>query len=433
MSLHEDLLRSLEKRGISEPTPVQEKTIPAALEGKDLAVSAETGSGKTVAFLLPLLHRLLTTEDRKGGTRALVLVPTRELAKQILDELLATASYTQIKADMIIGGESFPAQRKILQRNPEVLIATPGRLLAHLNAGDSFLEDLEVLVLDEADRMLDMGFSDEVLQIVYLSNPNRQTMLFSATLTQKGLRHVIDEVLTEPQTIRLNRVQDKHENIRQQIILADDDAHKLDILDAILKEESYRKALVFTNKKVHADRVAGIIQAKGHRTAVLHGDLDQKERARVMKLLRDGKINVLVATDVAARGLDVEGVDLVVNMDVPRKGHDYIHRIGRTGRAGEKGLAISLVSSTEWNLMASIQRYLKQRFEQRVIKGLEGSYRGPKKLKSSGKAAGSKKKKRKLKTGAKPKAGAKKSPRKKVRLKTGARPKTQKSADKSAD
>lgn len=410
-----------------ELTPVQEKTLPLALQGKDLVVSAETGSGKTVAFLLPLLQRLLTSEDRRGGTRALVLVPTRELAKQILDELLATASYTRIKADMIIGGESFPAQRKILQRNPEVLIATPGRLLAHLNAGDNFLEDLEVLVLDEADRMLDMGFSDEVLQIVYLSSPERQTMLFSATLTQKGLRHVIAEVLNEQETIRLNRVQDKHENIQQQIILVDDDAHKLKILDALLSQETYRKALVFANKKIHADHIAGIIQAKGHRTAVLHGDLDQKERARVMKLLRDGKINVLVATDVAARGLDVEGVDLVVNVDIPRKGHDYIHRIGRTGRAGEKGLAVSLVSSVEWNLMASIQRYLKQRFEARAIAGLEGSYRGPKKLKSSGKAFGSKKKKSKarLKTGAKPKAKSPKSKastRKKVRLKTGARP-----------
>ncbi len=416
---------------MTEPTLVQQEAVPAGLEGKDLLVSAETGSGKTIAFLLPLVQRLLEAPDSRGGTRALILAPTRELAKQIHDDFLAVASYTQLKVGVIIGGESFTSQTQLLRRNPEVLVATPGRLLEHLNAEADLLSELEVLVLDEADRMLDMGFSEDVLRIADMSSATRQTMLFSATLTQKGLKDVIAEVLTDPVVIRLNNVQDKHENIKQQIIVADDDAHKLKLLDGLLSEESYRKALVFSNKKITADHIGGIIQGKGHRTAVLHGDLDQKERSRVMGLLRQGKVRVLVATDVAARGLDVEGVDLVVNFDVPRKGHDYIHRIARTGRAGEKGLAVSLVSSNEWNLMAGIQRYLKQTFQRRTIEGLLGSYKGPKKLKASGKAAGPKKKKNKLPTKAKAKAAIK-SPRKRVKLKTGARPKADgKSAEKT--
>ncbi len=391
LALHPDLLKGLEKQSLTEPTEVQSAAIPVALTGVDLLVSAETGSGKTLAFLIPTFQRLLVQEDNKRGTRALVLVPTRELASQVYDECMALGSYTQLKFGVITGGESSQKQRALLRKNPEILVATPGRLVDLIGQDAAYLDTLEVLILDEADRMLDMGFSADVLTIAAACGSERQSLLFSATLDNKEVMKVAAHALREPKTIKLNSIRDKHENIDQQVMLADDYAHKVKLLHALGKEDLSKKTLVFVNKRITADQLNLDVRKTGLRAAALHGEMDQAARKQVMKRFQDGVINVLVATDVAARGLDVSDIGLVINFDIPRNGHDYVHRIGRTGRAGERGLAVSLVIHAEWNVMAGIERFLGQRCEKCLIRGLEGSYKGPKKVKASGKSAGKKK------------------------------------------
>lgn len=391
--LHENLLKALDKLGFESTTPVQEQAIPPALKQQDMLVSAETGSGKTVAFLLPLLDRLLSNKAPRSATRALILTPTRELARQVLKHCNDLIGFTHLKADVITGGADYKYQAALFRRNPEIIIATPGRLLEHLEKGSADMSDLEVLVLDEADRMLDMGFSEEVLTIASACRPTSQTLLFSATLNHQGIKRVASKILDDPFEVTLSTHRDQHSAIKQQILLADDNSHKQRLLTWLLSHETFEKALIFTNTKVLADELGAFLQQHNQNVAVLHGDMKQDERNKVMDRIRRGHINVLVATDVAARGLDVKGIDLVINFDMARAGDDYVHRIGRTGRAGRQGLAISLIAHTEWNLMASIERYMRQSFERRTIKELKGRYKGPKKLKSSGRAAGSKKKK----------------------------------------
>ncbi|WAK00327.1 DEAD/DEAH box helicase [Methylobacter sp. YRD-M1] len=393
LALDEHLLTALSKLGFEQPTSTQMQAIPPALNHKDLLVSAETGSGKTAAFLLPTLHHLLTIPAFHAGTRALVLAPTRELARQIFQQCRQLCEFSGLQAGLITGGDDFKQQQKTIRRNPDIIIATPGRLLELLEQDQPNLDDLEVLILDEADRMLDMGFSDDVLTIVERCNTKRQTLLLSATLAHQGVMKIAKQVLKKPEVIALNSLHDEHGNIEQQIVLADDSEHKQKLLAWLLLNEIYDKALVFTNTKIQADSLRGPLRGQKLRVGVLHGDMDQKDRNRVLELYTQGDINILIATDVAARGLDVKGIDLVINFDMPRTGIDYIHRIGRTGRADELGLAIALVKSTEWNLMAGIERFLKQKFKRRTIKEMEGKYKGPKKLKASGKAAGSKTKK----------------------------------------
>jgi len=402
--LDEFLMKALAKLDIDQPTPVQAKTIPYALEKTDLLVSAATGSGKTVAFLLPTMQQLLQNPDTQSGTRALILVPTRELAQQIYGQCVALGSYTQLTFGLVIGGESFSRQKAMFRKNPEIIIATPGRLIDHLDNDNPYFDDLEVLILDEADRMLDMGFSDDVLAIAARCNDERQTLMFSATLGHSGVRGVAAQLLRDSIVLTLDTVRDKHENIRQQIVTADDDAHKVKLTAWLLKEEKPEKALVFVNKKTQTESLAGHLRHVDIYTAYLHGDMDQHQRAHVMRRFHDGKIQVLVATDVAARGLDVKGIDLVINFNMARNAKDYVHRIGRTGRAGEAGLAVSLIDHNEWNIMSGIERYLKQTFERRRIKELQGKYSGPKKIKASGKAVGAKKKKKTPKDKAKMKA-----------------------------
>ncbi|WP_428604181.1 DEAD/DEAH box helicase [Sedimenticola sp.] len=392
LPLHPRLLQTLDDLGLNEPTPIQQQAIPLALEGQDLIASAETGSGKTFAFMLPTLDRLLNTPAPDSGTRVLILVPTRELAHQILKQGEKLIKGTRLQIGLITGGESFKYQRALFRKNPEIIVATPGRLLEHLEQGTPDFQGLEVLILDEADRMLDMGFSDDVLSITGQCNSERQTLLFSATLSHRGLKGIIDTLLRDPAVITLSTVRDRHGSITQQIIPADDKIHKKNLLAWLLQNETFDKALVFTNTKLQADALGPELRKQGLRVGVLHGDMTQDERNQMMGLLRQGTIKTLVATDVAARGLDIKGVDLVINFDMARSGKDYVHRIGRTGRAGEQGLAISLISHQEWNLMTGIERYLKHEFERRLIKEIAGKYRGPKKLKRSGKAAGGKKK-----------------------------------------
>ncbi len=390
--LHRHLLQAIERLGFTEPTPVQEEVIPLALEQADLRITAETGSGKTLAYLLPLLQQLFSLRRRGKESRALVLLPTRELATQVYAVCRELIRDSGMRVQLVTGGENFGEQLKQLQQPPEVVVATPGRLLKLVEQEGIDLSQLEVLVLDEADRMLDMGFSDEVMALVAQCGPNRQTILLSATLGSKGLRGLADALLTAPQEVVLSAVQERHSAIRHQVILADDEAHKLRLLEWLLRNEAFERAIIFANSREQVNRVGGALTATGLRVGVLHGDKDQAQRRRVMSLLHARAFDVLIATDLAARGLDVEGVDLVINFDMARRADSYVHRSGRTGRAGREGLAISLVEPAEWNLKASVERYLRQQFEPRTINELRGSYRGPKKLKASGKAAGGRKK-----------------------------------------
>ncbi|MCP4288149.1 MAG: DEAD/DEAH box helicase [Gammaproteobacteria bacterium] len=403
LSLHKLLQKILGEKDFQLPTPVQEQVIPLALAGRDLLVSAETGSGKTLAFVLPMLDRFLRRAAPGSGIRGLILAPTRELARQVFKQCQQYMKPTRLQVGLIMGGETFKYQRAMLRKNPEIIIATPGRLLEHFEHGNPDLRCLECLVLDEADRMLDMGFSEEVLAIVAACNPNRQTLLFSATLKHRKLSSITDNLLNDPETVILSTARDQHSSIQQQIITADNVKHKSELTSWLLHNEAFDKALIFCNKKIQADSLGAFLRYKKHRLGVLHGDMDQERRKHVLQQLRSGTISILVASDVAARGLDVTGIDLVINFDMARNGDDHVHRIGRTGRAGRQGLAISLISEPEWNLMSSIERYLRLHFQRRTIESLAGSYRGPKKLKESGKAAGSKKRKRTAEKKVKPK------------------------------
>lgn len=387
------LLTGLEQLEISQPTDVQSQVLPLAMQGRDVQVCAETGSGKTLAYLLPILEKLLQKDAPNASTRALILVPTRELARQVFKTATHFCDLTHLNAGLLTGGDDFRYQSSMLRKNPEIIVSTPGRLVDHLKRESADLSDLEFLVLDEADRMLDMGFAEDMDVIVGRSRKERQTFMLSATLRHEGIGRIARAMLNKPEQITTNTVRDQHEFIRQQRILADDNAHKDRLLVWLLANETYDKAIVFVNKRTEVDRLNDFLRRHRNGIAMLHGEMTQDERNYVMQSLREGKRNILVATDVAARGLDVEGMDLVINYDLARKGDEYVHRIGRTGRAGKEGLAISLISPHEWNLKAAIERYLNVQMDERTIAELKGSYRGPKKVKASGKAAGTKKKK----------------------------------------
>ncbi len=388
-NLHRSLTRALSEMGLKDPTAVQVKAIPLALDKIDLQINAETGSGKTIAFLIPMLQTLLS-QSSSGGSRALVLLPTRELAAQVYSVCCDLAKFTRLKIDLVCGGDNINAQAEVLQHQPDVIIATPGRLLELLKIGAADLMDIEMLVLDEVDRMLDMSMADDVLAIIKQCNDSRQTLLVSAS--SKGtISTLAKEIMNQPELVSLNTVWDKHANILQQLILSDGTQHKQALLNWLLRRETYQRAIIFTNSREKAEKVGSYLMHRRLRVGVLHGRLEQQERERVMGLLLDGKINILVATDLAARGLDIEGTDLVINYEMARRGDTYLHRIGRTGRGRKEGLAITLIDASEWNLTASIERYLKQKLVRREIEDLPAKYKGPEKVKASGKAYGSKK------------------------------------------
>ncbi|MCH2158504.1 MAG: DEAD/DEAH box helicase [Oleiphilaceae bacterium] len=393
LDLDEQLLDAVKEAGFQSPTAVQEACFEPALDGQDLFVSAETGSGKTAAYLLPTFERLLGRDQ--GEPLALILVPTRELAQQVLRQAKQLGRFTDLTFGIVSGGTDIKKQIELVKNSPQIIIATPGRLSEVVTRDDFDLSSIEALILDEADRLLDMGFSDEVLSIAEHCLARMQTSMFSATLANKSLRGLAEALLTNPETLELYQTSDKHQDITQQIIFADDKAHKFKLVQWLIENEEYKHCVVFCNSKEQADQVYRVMQQQNISAGILHGDKDQKQRNLVMSKLRREQVKVLIATDVAARGLDIEGMDLVINFQMPRRGDIYVHRIGRTGRAGEKGTAVTLIEAAEFNLMASIERYLEQRFDRRKIKELEGNYKGPKKLKSSGKAAGKKKKKKK--------------------------------------
>ena len=417
LNLHKQLLKAIEHLAYKKPTQVQMKAIPLALQGKDLLVSAQTGSGKTAAFLLPVLDRMLNTPAPNSGTRVLILLPTRELALQILKSCEQLMAFTPIKAGLICGGEAFKHQVAMLRKNPEIIIATPGRLVEHIERGTPYFEDLEVLILDEADRMLEMGFSEDLMIIAKSANDERQNLLFSATL-KPDMRMIADTLLTDAVSIAVNSPRETNADIAQKVILADDYKHKDALVQALLEqtlaqssaeddasedsqEDSQEdsagektekpKAMVFCNTRKQCDQLASWLDYKKLKVGVLHGEIAQSDRKQIMNRFRQGHLQLLITTDVASRGLDVKGINLVIHYDVPRSGDDYLHRSGRTGRAGEEGTTVLLIAASEWSTMSTIERYLKTRFEHLTIPGLEAKYKGPKKVKKSGKAAGKKK------------------------------------------
>ena len=391
--LHTHLLKTLELLGYKEPTGVQQKVLAEALGGTDLQVSAETGSGKTLAYLIPLFNRLLDPATPETGSRALILLPTRELAQQIFKECGQLEKFTKTRSVLVTGGQEMRYQASLLRRDPDIIVATPGRLIEHLGRNNADLRDIELLILDEADRMLDMGFREDVNTIIDQCNPKRQTMLLSATLNHRGVSAVAKDILVKPLVLDMAGAQTPHDDIEQKIILSDDFGHKRKQLIWLLRNLVFDKAVVFCNKRTNVSELHGFMRKNDIRCNELHGEIPQDERKHIMSQFKQGNFNVLIATDVAARGLDIKGLQLVVNFDMAQSGDEYVHRIGRTGRGGEKGTAISLIADNEWNLAAGIQRYLRQDFSQDSIQGLEGKYKGPKKLKKSGKAAGKKQKK----------------------------------------
>ena len=391
-NLHPKLIQAIEALKWAEPTEVQKHSLPLALEKKDLLINAETGSGKTGAYLIPVLHELMSTPKPKSGTRVLVMVPTRELAQQAKKDCDALCRFSGIKSMVIRGGQEFQYQASLLRRNPEVIIATPGRMTEHLNSKTADLSDVEFVVLDECDRMLDMGFRDEVLAITERCTSAHQNLLLSATLRHKGVTAIAGTLLKEPELVKI-KTEQLQSNITQQIILTDDVKHKEKLVNWLLTHEVFEKAIVFTKTRASAQQLNNVLRYNKLRTASLHGEIAQDERNKIMAKFREGAVDIIVATDLAARGLDIDGVDLVINFDMAQSGDEHIHRVGRTGRAGQTGLAISLVDSFDYSLMSNIERYLKLRFERRVIDPLKAKYTGPKKLKANGKPSGIKRKK----------------------------------------
>lgn len=392
--LDEPLLNALEYNGFSEMTEVQQAAIPQALKGKDLIVNARTGSGKTLAFLLPMLQQIL--DNPQTSTQALILSPTRELCRQINKQCSLLSQYTSIKATVIIGGEDPRYQIKALQHRPEIIIATPGRLLEHVKRHVINLDDINILVIDEADRMLTMGFAEEVISIAKACNHECQTVLYSASFKNKKLKHLTEQILHQPETIMVDSARDYNKNISQQKILADDTEHKLKILEYILQNKDsnikYNRAIVFANKKDSVGKISSWLQSRQINSAFIHSDIDQQQRNKILQNFRNNKFNVVIATDVVSRGLDISGLDLIINFDVPRDGEDYMHRIGRTGRMYDSGMAVTLVDTPGWNRMISIENFLGTRISDYSIEGLVASYTGPLNRKSSGKAYGTKRK-----------------------------------------
>jgi superfamily II DNA/RNA helicase len=394
LGLHASILKAVTEAGYTTPTPVQQQAVTAAIAGRDLMVSSQTGSGKTAAFMLPALHKFASAEQTAAGKtpnqeaqsarsrgdrprfkpaqpKMLVLTPTRELALQVTT---ATDKYgafmRRVKAVSILGGMPYPKQMQLLSRNPEILVATPGRLIDHMDSGKIDFSQLQILVLDEADRMLDMGFIEDIEKIVAATPESRQTMLFSATLD--GVVGTMAKRITkDPMVIQIAGSATKHENIQQRMHFVDDLSHKNRLLDHLLRDTSIDQAVVFTATKRDADTIADRLNIAGFAAAALHGDMHQGARNRTLDSVRRGQVRVLVATDVAARGIDVPTITHVVNYDLPKFPEDYVHRIGRTGRAGRNGIAVSLVNHAEGVHIKRIERFTKQLIPVDVIAGLE--------------------------------------------------------------
>jgi ATP-dependent RNA helicase SrmB len=369
--LDSELLASIKKIGYTKPTSIQDLVIPQAMVGKDILASAPTGTGKTAAFLLPIAQHLLDYPRTKPGfPRVLILTPTRELALQIGDDCKQLTELTNIKTGVITGGVNYGSHADILTSTTDILVATPGRLLEYIENEQFDAREIEVLVLDEADRMLDLGFSETINRIVAEARWRKQTMLFSATLEGAGVLRFAKEVLNEPIFLESSPSRKEKAIIHQWLHLADNSAHKLSMLVNTLKQGGVNRAVVFANKRETVQYLSGKLYAEELPCVWLEGKMPQDKRNKAIARFKSGEIKVLVATDVAARGLDIDDITHVINFDMPRKVDIYIHRIGRTARAGNKGTAISLVEAHDMAVIGKIERYTQERLSRRIIEGL---------------------------------------------------------------
>jgi len=378
------ILKSVLAAGYENATPVQMQAIPAALTGRDLLVSSHTGSGKTAAFLLPSIQRLQAEPTVKSmGPRVLVLTPTRELALQVEKAAMKYGNdLRRFRTACLVGGAPYGLQLKRLSTPVDVVVATPGRLIDHLERGKIDFSRLEVLVLDEADRMLDMGFVDDIKAIAARCPAERQTLLFSATL-DGVVGNLARELTRDALRIEIEAVPHKESKIEQRLLFADNMDHKTRLLDALLRDVEMTQAIVFAATKKSAEEISDLLSDSGFASDSLHGDMQQGQRNRALQRLREGRTRVLVATDVAARGIDVATISHVINFDLPRQAEDYVHRIGRTGRAGRTGIAVSFAGMREGGLVRNIERYTGNRIEVHTLPGLE-----PTQKPSAGRPAG---------------------------------------------
>lgn len=371
LNLHPSIIRAIIETGYTTPTPIQAQAIPEVMAGHDLMASAQTGTGKTAAFTLPALNLLATPHPSKSrGPRIMVLVPTRELAAQVNEAARKYGKFIRARTVSIVGGMPYPLQNKLLSQPLDILVATPGRLLDHMERGRIDLSRLQMLILDEADRMLDMGFMPDIERINQALPKERQTLMFSATF-EGEIARVAKNLLNNPKVIQIASQKEKHANIEQRLHFVDDMTHKNKLLEHLLIAPDVNQVIVFTSTKRHADLLAEDLYAAGHKTAALHGDMTQGARNRTLTKLRHGDVKVLVATDVAARGIDVHGITHVINYDLPKFAEDYVHRIGRTGRAGNTGVAVSFASHMDRHQIRKIEQFTGQRLEASVIEGFE--------------------------------------------------------------
>ncbi|MCZ8531348.1 ATP-dependent RNA helicase SrmB [Alteromonas sp. PRIM-21] len=401
LELDEALCHAVADMGFETPTSIQELVIPHALDGRDILASAPTGTGKTAAFLLPACQFLLDYPRRQpGATRILILTPTRELALQVYEQALAITKHTQIVCGVITGGINYGTDKETLSKNLDILVATPGRLLEHIEKEAADCRDIECLILDEADRMLDMGFSTVVNQIAAEARWRKQNLLFSATLEGKGVKTFAHDILNNPEVVEANPSRKEKNKIHQWYHLADDMNHKQALLVNILKQETTTSAVVFVKTRDRLQMLKDFLASKDIPVCWLQGEMPQDKRNAAMARFKSGEVPILLATDVAARGIDVPNVSHVINFDMPRKADIYVHRIGRTGRAGAKGTAISLVEAHDFDMVAKTARYMGEPLKARVIDELRPKNKTPK--------IGPKKKKVKAKDKTKAKAKPKK-------------------------
>lgn len=369
LGLATELLRAVSDQGYSQPTPIQAKAIPVVLKGGDILAGAQTGTGKTAGFTLPLLQRL-SAQKPVGGkrpVRALVLTPTRELAAQVSDSVVAYGKYLPLRSAVIFGGVSIRPQINTLRNGVDILVATPGRLLDHVSQKTLDLSKVEILVLDEADRMLDMGFIRDIRKILALLPKQRQNLLFSATFSNE-IKQLADGLLNAPTLIEVARRNTAAESVGQTIHLVEK-SRKRALLSHLISSNNWQQVLVFTRTKHGANRLAGQLAKDGISTAAIHGNKSQGARTKALADFKKNAVRVLVATDIAARGLDIDQLPQVVNFELPNVSEDYVHRIGRTGRAGREGEAVSLVSADEQKLLRDIEKLLKRKLPQVTIEG----------------------------------------------------------------
>ena len=363
LGLHPDILRSLTEKGYEKPTPIQAEAIPLLLQGRDLIGGSQTGTGKTAAFALPLLSKL---EGNAREPRVLILEPTRELAQQVIQQIEIYGKYRGLKSVLLHGGVGYGKQKDALNSGIDIVVATPGRLLDHLGQKTMTLKQVEILILDEADRMLDMGFLPDVNRIIKLCPNKRQSLLFSATIPPE-IDRLSRAMLKDPVQIKIGGGRQPAETIEHNIYPVDD-RQKFDLLVALLEKLDYHSVLIFTRTKVGADTIARWLNETNHGpVGVLHSDRKQKERDASMADFKSGKIEILVATDIVARGIDISGVSHVVNYDIPLHPEDYVHRIGRTGRAERSGDAVTLLTAGEMQYLRAIERFIGREIPQQKL------------------------------------------------------------------